>query len=326
MSSVTSEPTLSGSGGCEPSVSVVIPSARGGTYLREAVASVQSQTVTDWELIIVADGCEDDLSDIGSDDPRIRLIRQARRGESVARNVGVRSARGPMIAFLDDDDRMLPDRLRQQLEAMKDLNVGLCHTWWRVIDGGGVAIRDAVSLDARSEEGPQYRDLLRDLGVPPITSSMVRKSLFEEVGGFDSTMRLVPDFDLIFRIARESRLRVVPEVLTEYRRHGDNTRPTMASSDGLLASILIRHLCRAEDAGNNADIRAARIGLSKAKRAHARSAMLRARQAAGVHKYATAVRLAEQAFRLSPSRACVTLVRSTVDVAALRRMLPRERK
>ena len=86
-----------------PSVSVIIPSYRGGKFLREAVASVQSQTLQDLEIVIVLDGCEDDLSDIEQSDQRVRVVRQRRRGASIARNVGIAQANSELIAFLDDD-------------------------------------------------------------------------------------------------------------------------------------------------------------------------------------------------------------------------------
>ena len=72
-----------------PVVSVVIPSFRGGAFLRDAIASVQAQTFEDWELIVILDGCEDDLSEIERDDDRIRTFHQENRGECVSRNVGI---------------------------------------------------------------------------------------------------------------------------------------------------------------------------------------------------------------------------------------------
>jgi len=120
-----------------PVVSVVIPSFRGGAFLRDAIASVQSQTFQDWELIVVLDGCEDDLSEIERNDDRVRVFRQRNRGECVSRNVGIGHARTGLIALLDDDDRMLPNRLQTQVDVMNDESVGVCHTQYRVIDEHG---------------------------------------------------------------------------------------------------------------------------------------------------------------------------------------------
>jgi glycosyltransferase involved in cell wall biosynthesis len=130
-----------------PVVSVVIPSLRGGRLLREAVASVQSQTLKDWELIIVCDGCEDDLSAIEKSDQRVRVFQQRNRGVSIARNVGIGHSRSELVAFLDDDDRMLPDRLLAQSGAMSDQSIGLCHTQFRVIDESGVIVEIGESKE-----------------------------------------------------------------------------------------------------------------------------------------------------------------------------------
>jgi glycosyltransferase involved in cell wall biosynthesis len=119
-----------------PKVSVIIPSYRGGRYLREAVKSIQDQTFEDWEVVVVLDGCDEETSDLEAD-PRVRIIRQRNRGLPIARNVGVAAAEADLIAFLDDDDRMLPERLRLGYAAMQDLEVGFCHSQWQIIDAEG---------------------------------------------------------------------------------------------------------------------------------------------------------------------------------------------
>jgi glycosyltransferase involved in cell wall biosynthesis len=99
----------------EPTVSVVIPCYNGAPFLREALASVLTQTHTVLEVIVVDDGSTDDSAAIaGSFGPPVRVIRQTNRGESVARNRGVRESRGDWIAFLDADDAWLPNRIEAQ--------------------------------------------------------------------------------------------------------------------------------------------------------------------------------------------------------------------
>lgn len=238
-----------------PVVSVVIPSLRGGRLLREAVASVQSQTLKDWELIIVCDGCEDDLSDIEKSDQRVRVFQQRNRGVSIARNVGIRHARSELVAFLDDDDRMLPDRLLAQSGAMSDQSIGLCHTQFRVIDESGVIVGIGESKES------QYRDFLRDDGWVLLSSTMTRKKLIQEMGGFNPLLLLSEDLDLLYRIARGSMFSFLPDVLTEYRRHGSNT--SLTTSGGRERKLILRqHLLAAEARGETENVRAVRHGMS----------------------------------------------------------------
>jgi glycosyltransferase involved in cell wall biosynthesis len=284
-----------------PSVSVVIPSYRGGRFLREAVASVQSQTLEDWEIIIVLDGCEDDLSDIAENDQRIRIVRQRRRGTSIARNVGIARARSGLIAFLDDDDRMLPDRLTAQLAAMADNNVGLCHTDCRAIDENGQPISFGEALKARyratdkigearhpvGARDARYRAFLRgDEGVV-FVSVMVRKSLIQELGGFNPLLPLGEDRDLVYRIARESTVCFLPDVLTEFRRHPGNTWSETTTTREMKL-VLMQHVVAAQDRGDAEDLRAARAGIASLMSGRAIFSLHRAREAQLRHDYIAA--------------------------------------
>jgi glycosyltransferase involved in cell wall biosynthesis len=236
-------------------VSVVIPSFRGGKYLREAVASVQAQTLTDWELIIVLDGCDDDLSDIEKADQRVRVIRQRNRGASIARNVGVSHARSEFVALLDDDDLMLPERLQAQVDAMSDKSIGICHTQYRYIDQNGTVTGAGVSKEYT------YRDFLRGDGKIHAGTAMFRKDLFQAVGGYNPLLTFGEDLDLFYRMARESTVCFVPEILFEYRQHGSNLwLNTNLGSDGFKIT-LAQHLVAAKVHGETENVKAVRRGL-----------------------------------------------------------------
>ena len=260
-----------------PDVSVVIPSFRGGRFLRESITSVQSQTLENWELIVVLDGCEDDLSDVERGDERVRVVRQRQRGVSIARNVGIGHARSELIAFLDDDDRMLPDRLSAQYEAMRDATIGLCHTQFQFIDENGTQIGPGLSRES------QYRDFLRDDGKILLSTTMIRKSLLQEVGGFNSLLNLGEDLDLLFRVARESTVSFLPDVLTEYRRHGNNVWLDSPVGGREIKLILTQHMWAADVGGKSEDLKAAKIGLSVVLTGRANSAMFRASEARSRH-------------------------------------------
>ncbi|QYJ74044.1 glycosyltransferase [Shewanella sp. FJAT-52076] len=105
-----------------PLVSIYMPTRNRRILLERAVASVQAQTFTDWELLIVDDGSQDDtsayLSELMQTDHRVRCIFNAdAKGACIARNLAISAARGKYITGLDDDDEFLPERLQQLLNA-----------------------------------------------------------------------------------------------------------------------------------------------------------------------------------------------------------------
>ncbi len=103
-------------------VSVIIPAFNAAAFLAEAVGSVLSQSVEDWELIIVDDGSTDGLTPrladtLAAADSRVRAMHTPNRGVSAARNAGMAAARGEWLAFLDADDALRGDALQLMLEA-----------------------------------------------------------------------------------------------------------------------------------------------------------------------------------------------------------------
>src|SRR5687768_9695612 len=102
-----------------PLVSVIVPVHQGERYLGEAVESVLAQTYAPIELIVVDDGSTDRSADIARGfGPVVRYVYQVNAGQSAARNHGVRLARGPLLAFLDDDDSWSPGKLALQVAAL----------------------------------------------------------------------------------------------------------------------------------------------------------------------------------------------------------------
>ncbi len=108
----------------QPAVSVIIPARNAATTLRETLASVQAQTMPDWEALVIDDASDDATAAIAAQasrsDPRIRLLQPqgARLGAANARNHGIAAARGRFIAFLDADDLWLPQKLDRQLPIL----------------------------------------------------------------------------------------------------------------------------------------------------------------------------------------------------------------
>lgn len=96
-----------------PLISIIIPAYNVSPWLSATLHSVQAQTFTNWECIIVDDGSTDNPATCIPDDPRFRLIQQANAGVSTARNRGLDEAQGTLIAFLDGDDIWHPQALER---------------------------------------------------------------------------------------------------------------------------------------------------------------------------------------------------------------------
>lgn len=125
-------------------VSVVTPAYNAQDVLARAVASLQAQTLADWEMIIVDDTSSDATGTLADrcaqEDPRIRVIRQVQglKGAAAARNTALSLAQGRYIAFLDADDEWLPDKLSAQIDHMRASGAGLSYTGFLRVGAGGM--------------------------------------------------------------------------------------------------------------------------------------------------------------------------------------------
>lgn len=98
-----------------PRISVLIPTYNSAAFLGQALESVFAQTYTDYEVIVVDDGSEDDTAAVAAAYPSVRYIRKEHSGISATRNLAIAEARGEIIAFLDADDLWTPDKLEKQV-------------------------------------------------------------------------------------------------------------------------------------------------------------------------------------------------------------------
>ncbi len=210
-----------------PLFSVIMPCYNYGHFLDGAVTSVARQTDPDWELIVVDDGSTDDTWTIlsGFDNPQIRPIRLERnQGIAQAFNTALETATGDWICNLDADDRYLPaflERQRQFLDNHPDVDVSA--TWVREIDAAGIPVSGVYE---------QWFNRHWDLNDPSVwiyqnpichNSTVVRRSLHEELGGEHPAMRSSVDWEKWVRMLDSgARFGLIPEVLVESRLHGAN--------------------------------------------------------------------------------------------------------
>jgi glycosyltransferase involved in cell wall biosynthesis len=216
-------------------VSVVVPFLNARRYLREAIASVQTQTCHDWEMVLVDDGSTDGSAGIvaraASADPRIRLLRRpswAPASAAAARNLGILEAGGEFVAFLDADDVYEPNNLQSRLQAFEAhpevMMVYGPTRWWHP----GAEHRDwteGMRREAGLHEAPDLlnRVVLMQLGHVPCTCGvMIRRRALELTGGFDEAFPLYEDQTLWVKLMLRFPTYVITVVGARYRQHEDS--------------------------------------------------------------------------------------------------------
>ncbi|MCP4693516.1 MAG: glycosyltransferase family 2 protein, partial [Desulfobacterales bacterium] len=194
-----------------PTVSVILPTYNRAWILREAVDSVLAQDYSDFELIVVNDGSTDDTRELLDEyGDRIIVLEQENRGVSAARNLGVSSASGRLITFLDSDDYWLPKKLSTQaafFDARPDALI--CQTEEIWIRNGR---RVNPKRKHKKKSGMIFEPSLALCLVSP-SAVMIRRELFEEVGLFDEALPACEDYDLWLRIAWKYPVHLIDEPL-----------------------------------------------------------------------------------------------------------------
>lgn len=208
-----------------PFVSVVIPTYNLARYTSEALTSVQAQTFTDFEVVIVDDGSTDDTIQIVQpflSDSRFNLIQQENHGTAAARNTAVRHARGKWVAFLDCDDLWLPDKLEKQVALIE------------ADPGASLVFGNGIEFAEDGDTGYFYRkrEAFPDgVGLPRLLkgncfwscSVMVRREDIMNVGLLRTDVSGVDDYDLWLKVLGLGGVaRGLWEPIARYRKRGDS--------------------------------------------------------------------------------------------------------
>jgi glycosyltransferase involved in cell wall biosynthesis len=201
-----------------PRVTVVMAVYNAAQFLREAIASVLSQTYTDFELIVVDDASTDDSSAIlrSYNDPRIRIIRhQTNLGASLSRNDALAAARGELIAIMDADDVCAPTRIERQVEFLQ------AHPAVGLVGCGIYDNIDAIGAVLYTSFLPETNEAIQRALMTRWcllhSSIMFRKVLQQAVGGYRTAFEPAEDHDFVLRIAERSEAHNLCEPLVTYR-------------------------------------------------------------------------------------------------------------
>lgn len=195
----------------QPLASVIIPTFDRASWVGEAIASALAQTYPHWELIVVDDGSRDATPEVvQAFGPALTYIRQAHAGVSAARNRGVAVSGGELVAFLDSDDLWLPGKLAAQVALLEQQpHVQACYT-------DEIWIRHGVRVNPKhihqKHSGWLFEPSLPRCIISP-SSIMLRRTLWDQLGGFDERLPACEDYDLWLRLTLATPVLLLPERL-----------------------------------------------------------------------------------------------------------------
>ncbi|GAB2597955.1 glycosyltransferase family 2 protein [Microlunatus antarcticus] len=233
--------------GSRPVVGVVVPAYQAADFVVETLRSVQAQTFSSWECVVVDDGSTDStaekVAEVARSDPRIRLVQQENKGLSGARNTGMSALSDDVeyVAFLDSDDVWCDTMLEVLLKAMSDDEAAVgAYGYAEFLDETGASIQPGFhSARQRSrhgltgrlkrpvEEGTPVRfdEIVVDNPIWPPAVALHRWEVVRSVGGFDTALKQLEDVDFLTRMCRFGSYVSCATQVAWYRQHpGQMTR------------------------------------------------------------------------------------------------------
>ena len=203
---------------CNKLISVIIPTYGRPQFLDRAIESVINQSYKNVEIVVVDDNnpgtdarteTEKVMQAFAADDRVKYLQHECNKNGSAARNTGWRASKGEYIAFLDDDDEFMPGKLEAQINRLEGLDDswGACYTAYHVIRGNGT-----VDFSGENRSGALYMQaLMRTLYIMGGSNLFVRRSVVEEINGFDESFQRNQDLEFLVRILEKYKLAFVNE-------------------------------------------------------------------------------------------------------------------
>jgi len=200
-------------------VSVIIPLYNRLDYIDETIQSVLSQDYKNIELIVIDDGSTDgsyERAKAYADDNKLTLLtheNRANKGQSVAINVGLK-----YIAILDSDDMFAEGKVKRQVEYLgNNLDVGLVYGKGLAISATGEKLYETLSENHIENSDPNV--ILLDCYIAIPGGTLVRKTVFDDVGFFEESFRAAQDHDMALRLFETTKVAYLPEIAFYYRKH-----------------------------------------------------------------------------------------------------------
>ncbi len=222
----------------KPKVSVIIPTYNREKYIGPCIDSVLNQDDPGfkYEVIVVDDGSTDDTAKlVASYGNQVTYLALAHSGKpAVARNAGLKIAKGEFIAFQDSDDLWTKDKLKSQLAAFADPEVVAEYANAEYIDEGGKRSGRPLLKPGRARFGDVFDEMISKTKQPlPAITMVVRASALKKIGGFNERMVLATDTECWIRLAAIGHFAYTDKILGFVRRGGDNISSIPEEGDWL---------------------------------------------------------------------------------------------
>lgn len=228
-----------------PLVSVIIPTYGRPEFITRCIDSALNQTYPNIEVIVVDDNNPDTPEraeteksmEIYSSNPKVKYLKHEKnKNGSAARNTGIRAASGEYLAFLDDDDEVMPERFEKcinKLESMDD-SYGMVYTGYIIQKPNGESEK---SSEKRNGDCYLYA-LMRTFFICAGSNLLIKKSIADEINGFDESFRRNQDIEFLARALEHYKIAYVDEYLLKINQKGTRTKRTYEQVDSCATFFL----------------------------------------------------------------------------------------
>lgn len=228
-------------------VSVVIPTYNRAYIVGDAIRSVLAQSYPNIEIVVVNDGSTDDTPNVlKSFGGKLRIVDQSNAGPAAARNRGIRSSKGSILAFLDSDDLWAPTYIERQVSILEKAGLSipcsLCNGWLEFTEESKSTAFDFAEINPNLETGlwlnPDEIFVTRFLQFNQMAA--IRRTAIEKVGLFDPQLKYLEDWDLALRLSLYKPWCFIKEPLVAWRQQRDDSLSRIALSEqGLVRSTVV---------------------------------------------------------------------------------------